>query len=267
MAQCLNPYKIKERGISVPCGYCLECKGRRVAGWSFRLMKESEVSTSSLFVTLTYTSDKIPILPNGQTTLCKKDLQDFFKRLRKNQKARIKYYACGEYGGHTWRPHYHIIMFNASNRDAIETAWGNGSIHVGKVNELTTQYTLKYISKNGKIPAFNGDLRQREFSLMSKKMGMSYLSRNMKKWHKADLLNRMYCPGLDNIKVPMPRYYKEKIYTRIQRQKIANSVIGKIDLERSKLTPKLCEEKDIQDNLIRMEKGRKNRENRINLKI
>jgi len=36
----------------------------------------------------------------------------------------------------------------------------------------------------------------------------------MKKWHKSDLENRMYVNLEDGKKIAMPRYYKDKIYTK-----------------------------------------------------
>lgn len=44
----------------------------------------------------------------------------------------------------------------------------------------------------------------------------------MIKWHKADLLNRMYVNLPDGKKASMPRYYKDKIYNHWERVQIAN---------------------------------------------
>ena len=81
----------------VPCGKCHECLGTRRNSWAFRLWKQMDVSESSLFITLTYADE--PKTPNGHGTLCRKDLTDFFKRLRKRNSiytdAKIKYYALG----------------------------------------------------------------------------------------------------------------------------------------------------------------------------
>lgn len=191
-------------------------------------MKEAEVSTSAFFVTLTYNTDHVPITNKGFMNLCKQDLQNYFKRLRKLNKNKIKYYAVGEYGGKTNRPHYHIILFNAEE-DTISLAWkleGTeiGEIHIGLVAEASVGYTLKYISKDSKIPIHKNDDRLKEFSLMSKKMGASYLTQKMQKWHKKDLLNRMYCNLKDGKKIAMPRYYKDKLYTTHQRKMIGASM-------------------------------------------
>lgn len=197
---------------------------RRVSGWSFRLMKEGERSESALFVTLTYDTQYVPISPHGYMTLKKSDLQKFFKRLRKLSDARIKYYAVGEYGSTRYRPHYHIILFNA-DIEQVERAWALdnkkiGDIHCGQVSEASIGYTLKYVSKPKRIPLHQRDDRLPEFSLMSKKMGDNYLNEKMIKWHKNDLTNRMYVPIKDGKKIAMPRYYKEKIYTMEEKKSI-----------------------------------------------
>lgn len=43
----------------------------------------------------------------------------------------------------------------------------------------------------------------------------------MVNWHKADLLQRMYVNVDGNKKISMPRYFKDKIYTDIEREDIS----------------------------------------------
>lgn len=178
MAQCITPfYKKESPTVPLPCGKCPPCVARRVSGWSFRLVKEGEKHSLSYFVTLTYDTAYVPITKNGFMTLDKTDVQKFFKRLRKNNNGIIKYYCAGEYGGHTSRPHYHLILFGAQQQDIIN-AWTRdgkaiGSIHFGKVEEASIGYSLKYISKEKRIPQHRHDDRQPEFSLMSKNLAQT----------------------------------------------------------------------------------------------
>ena len=208
-----------------PCGKCPACVRRRVSGWAFRLNKQSEQSNSAHFVTLTYNDEHIKKTKNGFETLVKKDVQDFFKRLRKLTKQKITYYAVGEYGDTGERPHYHIILFNA-NPKIVENAWKLnditlGNVHFGDVGDASVGYTLKYISKDKKIPQFNGDDRQKEFALMSKGLGAGYLTENMVKWHtKGNIENKVYLPLKDGKKAAMPRYYKDKLYDKGQKFRI-----------------------------------------------
>lgn len=182
--RCLTPKTLVNRdGDVVPCGKCPNCRAKRVSNWSVRLMQELKDSTSAHFLTLTYDTNSVHITPNGFMDLSKRDVQLFFKRLRKAHAKnnafkgrRLKYYLCGEYGGRSFRPHYHIILFNAAI-ELIQPAWQLGMVHYGDergVNEASVGYTLKYISKPNRIPLHRNDDRTPEFSLMSK--GLAYLT-------------------------------------------------------------------------------------------
>ncbi|WNK13136.1 MAG: replication initiator protein [Microvirus sp.] len=234
MPECMTPLSIKNTGgtllpYSVPCGKCPNCYKRRVSEWSFRLMQHEKQCISSNFITLTYDTEHIPINGQGFRTLEKKDLQNFFKRLRKlgehkgsPKPPKISYYAVGEYGGRTHRPHYHIILFNGCI-DTIQRAWrldnkDIGSVHYGVVSGASIGYCLKYMSKRCKIGVPEWDTRQRQFALFSKGLGANYLTDAMKKWHYDDDMNRMYVNLLDGRKVSMPRYYKDKLYGTNQRK-------------------------------------------------
>lgn len=198
-----------------PCGKCPSCTARRVSGWSFRLLQEDKVSDSSLFVTLTYDQTHAIRSNRGFLSLDIRHLQLFFKRLRKANpgNTRIRYFAVGEYGSNTERPHYHVILFNADAK-TIDKAWGLGSTHFGYVSGASVGYTLKYINKAGKVPKHANDDRLPEFALMSKGLGKSYLTREMLAWHNDPRARnqRMYCNLPGGKKIAMPRYYKNKIY-------------------------------------------------------
>lgn len=212
---CDTPFMLKNTntGVSVPCGKCPTCKARRASAWSFRLMQEEKVSTSAIFLTLTYDTSNVPITSKGYMSLRKSDLQKFFKLLRYYSTNKIRYYAVGEYGGKTMRPHYHIILFNA-NYEHIGKSWKMGSWHVGNVTGASVGYTLKYISKSGKIPLHANDDRIPEFSCMSKGLGVNYCTEAMQRWHLDNLSERLYCLTDDGKKISMPRYYKQRMFKK-----------------------------------------------------
>lgn len=224
---CKTPYRVTMPNGDqqpVPCGKCPDCKATRVFGWQFRLMQELKRSTHASFVTLTYDKAHLPYLGN-RASLSVSDCQLFFKRLRKRTPGqKIKYYLAGEYGGVSWRPHYHIILFNCANPYDVDKAWQMGSTHhVQDVNEATIGYTLKYINKPKRVPQYKDDPRKPEFSIMSKGIGLNYLTPQMCDWHHADLLERMYVNGSQGKKIAMPRYYKLKLYSAEQREALAES--------------------------------------------
>lgn len=238
MMKCPTPYKLagtpQEPGVYVPCGSCGACRANRRVEWSFRLKEELKQSTSAYFITLTYDEDSLPISSSGYPTLIKPDLQKFLKRFRKQQTkytdAKIRYYAVGEYGTTTHRPHYHVISFNAhrATMDELSNIWKLGYITISPLNDARIHYTTKYHvnyekEKRIRVDKETGEIlsrthndknQQREFALMSRKPGIghTYVER-AKKWHQENqnlyVLNNGY-------KQNLPRYYKQKIFEEEQ---------------------------------------------------
>ncbi|AXH76350.1 MAG: replication initiator protein [Microviridae sp.] len=223
----------------VPCGRCTRCFARRISGWSFRLMMEDRHALSSHFITLTYATQYLPRSTNKFATLSKRHVQLFFKRLRKINAHKLKYYCVGEYGTRFRRPHYHIILFNAEV-STISRAWCNkkgrpiGNIYYGTVTGASVGYCLKYMSKPKGNRMHRRDDRQVEFSLMSKALGAAYLTEAMRKWHEAKLEERMYCVLEGGKKISMPRYYKDKIYTENMRKIVSEAQMYRIEQEQLK---------------------------------
>lgn len=214
----------------VPCGKCIKCLKRRQNAWQFRLQQESKISTSSCFITLTYATP--PLTFNGLPSLQKKDFQNFIKRLRKkhsssSQSASIKYYACGEYGTETKRPHYHAIMFNLPQKWIQDSAvlhdtWNEGHIVIAPCNNSTISYVTKYLLKGGNEHSqIDYDDRQKEFSLMSKKMGLNHLTPQMKRHYKTNLKSHVTLAG--GTPTAMPRYFRDKIFNKEEKNLIAEA--------------------------------------------
>jgi len=125
----------------------------------------------SSFVTLTYDEAFLP--PGGN--LVPKHLQDFLKRLRKNLEPRqIRFFAVGEYGENTWRPHYHLAIFGLSvtESDIVKKSWRQGFVSLFELNKQTSRYISGYMvkGKTGKDnPALEG--RHPEFMRCSRMNG------------------------------------------------------------------------------------------------
>lgn len=236
MGVCVSPFQMehKTKMMDLPCGKCYECNKTRISGWAFRLMQELKVSCSAYFVTLTYAPENTPKTKNNFATLCKEDVQKWLKRLRKINKEKIKYYAVGEYGSKTNRPHYHIILFNAK-LETIELSWSLdkkiiGYVHIGEITEASVAYTLKYINKPRRKKIHERDDRINEFSLMSKGLGKNYITERSVRWHRADLKNRFYLQLQDGQKIALPRYYKSVIYSDDEREKIGKHLVKQAEL-------------------------------------
>lgn len=114
-------FRFITRSLEIGCGQCVGCRLERSRQWANRCMLELEYHDSAYFVTLTYNEDYVPVSyyddpETGEAfpsyTLRKKDFQDFMKRLRWSfPDDKIRFFACGEYGPETMRPHYHAILF------------------------------------------------------------------------------------------------------------------------------------------------------------
>ena len=234
--------KVTNEDIEVRCGYCYPCRLTRLRQWIFRLRLEERESKSGYFVTLTYSPKTVPISNNGYLTLRKKDIQNYFKILRNCYRYRdvnpatgkkkwyydkvpdIKYYAVGEYGTKRTRPHYHAIIFNA-DEDKIVQAWrqnfeSTGDVMLGTVTQQSVAYTLTYIITKSGIDRSNKiDDREKEFSLMSKGIGLSYIKDvRTQQYFKQDI-NKMHIQLDDKTKIGLPRYYRDKLYTETEIKK------------------------------------------------
>lgn len=256
MAKCVSPIQ-KEGYPPLPCGGCLPCKMRRASNWSVRLCHEAERSTSAFFLTLTYDTENVPISPNGFMTLRTSDFQTFMKALRKRHPkgTKIKYYCVGEYGSDRSRPHWHVIIYNMrldiflgkklaayhisgrikmNGKTQVQSeVWKKGVVSVGQVNEKSAGYCLQYISCDSVVGKHDRDDRQKEYALMSKGLGKWYTEADKQwNWHHADLLRRMYISVDGGKKAPMPRYYRDRIYT-----------VDELDLIKEYLSAKEFEEK------------------------
>lgn len=196
--------KVIYDSIDIPCGKCIGCRLDYSRQWADRCLLESTYYDSNYFVTLTYDDKHLPLnyylTEDGEegvsATLVKKDLQDFNKRLRKWQDKefsnKIRFYGCGEYGGQTHRPHYHVIYFglilndlvfykrsslgfDLYNSQSLTDIWDAGHVVVASVNWKTCAYVSRYVTKklNGSYSAeyetFNFIP---EFSVMSRRPGI-----------------------------------------------------------------------------------------------
>ncbi|AXH73192.1 MAG: replication initiator protein [Microviridae sp.] len=216
------------------CGKCFPCKMQRINDWTTRLHFEELNSHSADFVTLTYNYENLKF-PSGKArsrnygTLYKRDVQLFIKRLRRSDKRPksllrshpIKYISCGEYGTKNKRPHYHLIIFNAT-QNGIDAAWRNGDkpmgqIHYDPVNPQTIAYVVGYIANSWEL---RRDSRLRDFQLQlpfltfSKGLGANYVTPAAVSFHTSEknLLNRCYVT-VDGQKRHMPKYLRQKIYS------------------------------------------------------
>lgn len=155
------------------CGQCLPCRINRRRLWTWRMFYESQLHSANCFVTLTYDEAHLPPLRSVVPT----DLKLWLKRLRTAvEPRRFRFFAVGEYGDESARPHYHAILFGLGIADSevIDRVWqGRGLTATFEFNEYTAQYTAGYTVKKltkKDDPRLGG--RHPEFARMSLRPGI-----------------------------------------------------------------------------------------------
>lgn len=242
--RCISPLRLVHNGRrnDVPCGQCNFCLANKRADWSFRLQQELRVSTSAVFLTLTYSDDWLPyddMVNFRRPTLCKRHCTLFVKRLRKaNEKVSsipVRYYMVGEYGTRFGRPHYHAIVFglHSSVLADVDGLWSYGNVKIGSCTPASIHYTTKYcINRPGKWKGV-----EKPFAFMSTKpgLGASYVGSHGA-WHRntEDVTTMRYYAQVNGFKTRLPRYYKDRIFTSVEREVMAQLAVPVQDAQYAK---------------------------------
>lgn len=215
----ISPYRdaVRTQFVQIPCGKCIGCRLDYAKQWANRIMLEAQYHKDAYFVTLTYDDAHVPLSwysdpETGEArqsmTLRKRDFQLFMKRLRKWQgdEANIRYFAAGEYGSNTLRPHYHAIIFDLRlddlvfykynklrqplyNSESLNRIWSVrntikgvspdyiklGFVVVGKLSWESAAYTARYTAKKNNTQGddfFETFNMEKPFTLMSRRPGI-----------------------------------------------------------------------------------------------
>lgn len=260
---CYEPFtskyaeQVQREFIEIPCGKCTACRLENAKQWTDRCLAELKYNSSAYFLTLTYDNNHIKrvhsideygeLIERG--TLYKKDFQLFMKRLRKEYSKysdnKLRFFAAGEYGDSTWRPHYHAIIFGLDlklvecsirSKDPyynvieqyktnklgqplfmsnwLNDIWQNGFVVVGDVTEQSISYTCRYVIKKsfGYDKNFFENLGLLpEFTLMSRRPGIArrFYDDNKNKLFSQKAMYISTPNGSHEIK---PCRYYEKLY-------------------------------------------------------
>lgn len=159
--------------VEIPCNNCIGCRIDRARDRTIRCINEASMWKDNCFITLTYDNENLPKDHN----LNWEHVKSFMRRLRSKldytEGRKIRFYACGEYGGdlinkdNVWfwdrssykekyerkgfplptlpRPHYHAILFNWWPEDSV-------FIHQNKLGDkLFTSETMRLAWKKGNV--------------------------------------------------------------------------------------------------------------------
>ncbi|AXL15538.1 replication initiator protein [Microviridae sp.] len=206
--------------LALPCGKCEACLKKRVDMWALRCMHEAQQHDENCFITLTYSDDNLP----KNNSLLHRDFQLFMKRLRKHFKGKsIRYFMCGEYGGLTFRPHYHALLFGVDFNDkkqcaqsgsvisysssTLDRLWRVGLTDLGNVHYGTAKYCAKYSLKALQDESVDYELLGivPEYQRMSNGIGSIHADKYSS---EIGLHDNLIVNGFKN---PVPRYYENFI--------------------------------------------------------
>lgn len=238
--------------IMIPCGHCMECRLQHSREWATRMMLEAQYHVDNYFVTLTYDDSSVPIshfldYDTGEVlpaqTLRKEHLQLFFKRLRRRldyyYSSHFRYYAAGEYGDSTHRPHYHFIGFGLYLPDLVQlktsrlgnpyytsellqSCWPYGFSMVAPVTWQSCAYVARYCTKKiGGIDKSFYDLFhiEEEFAVMSRRPGIAkqYFDEHADEIYKMDEIFLALTDGGKKVKPP---HYFDALYEQIDSEQL-----------------------------------------------
>lgn len=216
--------------MELPCGKCLGCRVTQAQVWATRIMHESQSHAESQFVTLTYNPEHAP------RDVSTADLRNFLKRLRAAASRahpfvrgnKLRYFAAGEYGDRTGRPHYHVCLFGLGFRDearysdklvtspTLTEIWGMGHVRYGRLTHQSAAYVAGYAGgkavRNGHfcdgdtryLDYSTGEIKRAPFMRCSNRPGIGYryAEQNL---HSDIRSGRVYSNG--RVSHP-PRYYR-----------------------------------------------------------
>lgn len=221
-----------KRVMAVPigCGRCAECMKKKANEWRVRLMEEIRDSKNGHFVTLTFSDESIKELKEECETegyeldndIAKLATRRFLERWRKKYKKSVRHWLTTELGHQgTENVHMHGIIWTDKSAEEIEERWKYGHVWAGAgkrtyVNEKTVNYIIKYVTK------VDGDHKYyKPVILCSPGIGAGYTKRS-------GIINNKYKKGetkehyraKNGIKMGLPVYYRNKVYTEDEREKL-----------------------------------------------
>jgi len=149
---------------------------KRRQEWAGRILLERTQHADASFVTLTYEDKHLTYSgAAGLPSLYPRDLTLYLKTLRHRFRTPFRYFACGEYGSDTKRPHFHVVLFGQEevyDEHKISQTWGKGSVKLSELNTVRAKYVAKYTTKKQTSQDAYSDGRAPEFSRMSRKPGV-----------------------------------------------------------------------------------------------
>lgn len=221
--------------VPVGCGECIECRRQKANAWRVRVAEELRRRKQAKFVTLTFSEEKLNEMK--EWTQCEDEnkiataaMRLFLERWRKKFKHSLRHWCVTEKGQEgTERIHLHGIFFRNENtteeeweyisdNEKLQSIWQYGITDVGYMcNQQTVNYLVKYILKP--------DPKHEDFKtkiLASAGIGQGWTERidTMACIYKPNGQTKQLYTLPNGHRIRLPMYYRNKIYTDDEREKL-----------------------------------------------
>ena len=235
---------IRTKYVPISCGKCIECKRAKARDWQIRLTEEIKSNnTKGYFVTLTFSDESIYKIINSKPTknwpglkniegysldngIATRAVRLFLENWRKKYNTSLRHWLATELGHEgTENIHLHGIIWTNENFEVIRNTWHYGYVYPrphelekNYVSERTINYIIKYINKTDEDhPNYDSII------LASHKpgIGLNYINTYNGKLNKFKGANTKETYTTSNGReVPLPIYYKNKLYTDEQKEQL-----------------------------------------------
>lgn len=239
----------RQRYIWVPCGQCYICKKKKAREWRMRIAEDIKKNKNAKIVTLTFNTESLKELAkkcHGATgyeldnQICKIAVKLWRERWRKKYGRSPRHWLITELGhGKTEHVHMHGLIWQDERYqledkllEEVEKTWQYGYVGKGKyepmtgtytnyVNARTAAYFTKYVNK---IDELHKEYRQ--IILTSPGIGKNFLESEKAKdnEYRGEKTNQMYNVDHGGV-LPMPEYFRRKMYTDDQREKLTSNML------------------------------------------
>lgn len=229
--------------VAIGCTKCIECLRKRANEWKVRLMEDVKRNTNAKFVTMTFSDESITSLSNEidgsikgydrDNAIATLGVRRFLERWRKKYKKSLRHWFVTEIGGQgTENIHIHGLIWTNEETKTVAEKWQYGFIWPKEswtgnyVNEQTVNYISKYLTKV--------DTKHKYYKpiiLTSAGIGRGYEvtpEGRLNKYNGEDTKDTY--KTRQGIKVALPIYYRNKIYTDDEREKLWLHKLDKGDI-------------------------------------
>ena len=227
--------------VPIGCGKCMECRKQVARSWRVRLLEDIKEHKNGKFITLTFSNESIKELINQKPTknwpsmkglegyeldneIATRSVRLFLERWRKKFKKSLRHWLVTELGHNgSENIHLHGIIWTDESYSTIRDIWKYGYIWPRPetkvktwVNAQTVNYIIKYVHKADEKHQF-----YKSKVLTSPGIGRHYMTKTDWKANKFNgkETNELYRTS-DGSKIAMPIYWRNKIYSEEEREKL-----------------------------------------------